>query len=61
MFGALNPSCITEGAMFYVFSRVIYGSSAIVIMAAAKKSQQNVFALYNSYNPHNPHGMHLEF
>ena len=61
MFGALNPSCITEGAMFYVFSRVIYGSAAIVIMAAAKKSQQNVFALYNSYNPHNPHGMHLEF
>ena len=35
-------------------------AATIVIMAAAKKAQQNVFALYHSYNQHNPPGMHLD-
>ena len=42
-------------------NRTMVAATTIVITAAAKKVQQNVFALYHAYNPHNPPGMHLDF
>ena len=36
-------------------------SATLVIMAAAKKVQQNVFVLNHPYNPHNPPVIHMDF